>query len=142
MNVSYSFPPNFPEVVAAFPAAKQKGVVFTYGDTVYNPSKVDICKSLMAHEEVHAKRQTNPVVWWDLYIRDAKFRFKEEALAHQREYQVATEGLGRPLRRRTLASIAKRLCSPLYGGLLGFEEAKRIVQGGEAEVDAFIEANF
>lgn len=139
MNIISDYPPNYSEIVAVFPTAKQRGVIFTYGDTLYNPSRVSISESLMAHEVVHSIRHgTDPKSWWDKYLVDPKFRLKEEALAHQVEYRRASQDASRPIRRQALAQIAKRLCSPLYGGLLSYDEAKKMVQGTEADIDAFL----
>lgn len=114
MQVSDTYPPNYDEIIKKF--SPKKGVIFTYGDTIYNPDKVDICRSLYAHESVHATRQgITPHVWWHSYLHDRQFRYEEELMAHRMEFFVAAHGMkDQNERNRHLSRIALRLASPLY----------------------------
>ena len=116
-------PPNFELILKAFPDADKPGVIFAYGHDIYNPSGVTIPQALYAHEEVHGRRQlalegslirTGRIeLWWEKYIDDAEFRYREELLAHVAEYR-AQAPKDRNLRSKLLMVTAARLCAPLY----------------------------
>jgi hypothetical protein len=114
-------PPNFEQILKAFPNAANDGVIFAYGEDIYNPSGGSISSTLLAHEGVHCERQcmstygTDPVRWWEKYIADAEFRYREELLAHVAEFKAQANYLtDRNGRARLLMSTAQRLTAPLY----------------------------
>ena len=108
-------PPNFEVIQAAFPKAVEPGVMFAYDGNIYNPSGKIIPPALIAHEEVHLKRQImhGADIWWDHYLRDSAFRYHEELLAHVAEFN-AQRGPDRNQGARLLISTALRLVAPLY----------------------------
>jgi hypothetical protein len=108
-------PPNFEQIKVAFPRAENPGVVFAYGDRIYNPSGNVIPPALIAHEEVHLNRQRDagPIYWWDRYLTDSEFRYTEELLAHVAEFKHQ-RGSDRNASARLLLSTALRLVAPLY----------------------------
>lgn len=122
-------PPNFDAILAAFPDADKPGVIFAYGDDIFNPSGHEIPAALLAHERVHCKRQSSgsftriqgysaeklTAYWWTEYLRDPEFRYYEELLAHAAEYRdQAARWPDRNDRARLLQSTARRLVAPLY----------------------------
>ena len=130
MIIVDGLPPNYAEIVERIPSAANKGVVFTYGQTLYAPGRKHIGKPLMIHEETHAGRQgpTEGTArsWWRDYLNSQEFRFHEELLAHRaelKEYQRTTKD------RNKLAwhfhDLAVRLSSPLYGNIITYTEARR-----------------
>lgn len=132
MKVERAYPPNFPAILEKFPEAKDKGVIFTYGDTIYNPWGGLIPDWIVAHEEVHSTRQglskEEVEAWWDRYLADEQFRFEEELLAHKVEYKTFCEKVkDRERRSRQLHRIAMRLAGPLYGRMIPYMSAKRVV---------------
>lgn len=131
MNIIIAQPPNFEEIAEVFPIVKQRNnVIFTYGDNIYNPDNMQITRALHEHECVHSCRQqlTGAADWWRKYLRDVEFRFDEELLAHRREYAEFSQGkAGRNQRRAALKIIARRLSSPLYGAMVSYGEAKRLI---------------
>ncbi len=138
-------PPNFEAIAAKFDI-RGKPIYFAYGDTIFNPAGVDLPPSIIAHEKVHLARQHgDPVAWWERYIASREFRLAEELPAHQAEYRYWLDKPDsmKPIKGfRSMADyhllyIAKRLSSPLYGGLqspegglLGLAEAKRMIRDG------------
>ena len=71
-TISNEYPPNYEEIKKAFNLVK--GVVFTYGNTIYNPDNIKINKLLLEHEKVHIRQQgTNPEEWWKRYLIDKDF---------------------------------------------------------------------
>lgn len=129
MKIIATFPPNYAEINRAF-NIRGKPVIFAYGDTVYNPSRVKIPPQLVAHEAVHLDRQgSDPKTWWDRYISDPQFRLEEEIPAHQAEYiNLVERGISV---MQACDWIATRLASPLYGGLIDFDKARTIIASAE-----------
>jgi len=134
MEERYEYPPNIEEIVAVLPEAKKGAVFFSWGpEVVYNPKRVELSPELIAHENVHGKRQgtTEESIrsWWVGYLADPHFRFNEELLGHRAEYQVFCEHVtDRNLRYRFVSAIAKRLASKLYGSLVTFAEARSLIR--------------
>ena len=130
----YEYPPNIEEIAAVLPEAKRGAVFFSWGPgVVYNPKGVELSPELVAHENVHGKRQgtTEESIrsWWGGYLESPRFRFEEELLAHRAEYQVFCEHVtDRNLRYRFASAVAKRLASKLYGSLVTFSEARRLIR--------------
>src|SRR4051812_39011441 len=91
MEIVVARPPNFDAIVEVFPFAQNAGVIFTYGQTIYNPSAVSISPALKCHESVHAQRQGSNEeeirAWWERYLKEPMFRLEEELLAHRAEYR-------------------------------------------------------
>lgn len=130
-------PPLFDEIAAALPLARTPGIIFAWGAAIYNPSGAPISPHLHAHEEVHGKRQGNDVEgWWRRYIADASFRLDEEIPAHQAEYRefcrLNTAGQARNHRRLALHAIAKKLAAPLYGNLIRYDDARKLLKEAHA----------
>lgn len=137
LKVIQALPPNFDEVVAAFPSANRHGVIFTYGDRLFNPSNVHIEPWLMAHEEVHSARHAaagDVEVWWRQYLVDKTFRFEEELPAHREEWRVIRELVpSRAERRFHLKFVAQRLAGPLYGNIVTLDKARRLIVNASGE---------
>lgn len=136
MKIIKAYPPNFSLLSKHFPIKGKPGILYAWGDVLYNPSGVKVTPWVMAHEEVHGMRQLPMGLdnWWKWYIGDSPFRLAEELLAHRAEWQsfktehVFDPGVFRIL--NYLNTISTRLSSPLYGSLLSFEEAKRRIADG------------
>jgi hypothetical protein len=138
MKIVHATPPNFEEILKTFPRAGDFGVIFAYGDTIYNPSAVEISPPLMAHEEVHGYRQRTRVdldvdqctqLWWHEYLTDPEFRYREEVAAHVAEMAVMMPR-DRNARALLLVHTAKRLVAPLYnyGISKSFRQGMRDIQ--------------
>ena len=115
MEIVFDFPPNYDEIESVFPMAK-RGVIFAWGNKIYNPAKIFIPSQLIAHERVHGRRQGSDVQgWWRRYLDEREFRLNEEILAHIAEMDcLLGPNPNRQMRRKTIRSIAKRLSNPLY----------------------------
>lgn len=114
-------PPNFDAILAAFPDADKPGVIFAYGDDIYNPSGCHIGLPLLAHERTHCSRQIGRLglpdqnEWWYRYLYEPEFRYQEEIYAHVAEYHEQAQHISdRNIRARLLDSTARRLIAPLY----------------------------
>ncbi len=119
----------FKEINARFHVHGRQ-VIFSWGDTIYNPSRIRIPQHLMVHEAMHAERQIRWGIeqWWRDYIDSAAFRLEEEILAHQVEYRALLRASNnRQARRGYLKQVAKRLAGPLYGGMISAAKAKKVL---------------
>jgi hypothetical protein len=121
------YPPIFDRILEVFPNADKPGVLFAFDGCVYNPSGNVIPPALIAHEEVHLKRQrdlgpnphsttkwSGPDLWWDNYLEDSEFRYNEELLAHVAEFKTQRTTNDRNFGARLLMHTALRLVAPLY----------------------------
>lgn len=137
LRVVHERPPNYADIAAVFDLSKTKGIIFAYGDVIYAPDCI-VPPQLMVHERVHCERQGADVAgWWRRYLDDAEFRLAEEVPAHRAEYRFwcARPGSEKPVagfrsgREYYLMQIAKRLSSPLYGGLVSIGKARLLIAG-------------
>jgi len=126
MKVSDQLPPNYSDIASTFQLSGFNAV-FTYGDTLYNPTGLPISDDLMAHEEVHAKQQTNPEEWWSRYLSNPEFRLEQELEAYRAQYKSLADR-PRPERRWFLREFAKNLSSKLYGGIINKAKAEELIK--------------
>lgn len=133
MQVIVDKPPNFDAILEVFPQAADPGVMFCYGNTIFSPSSEYVPPQLIAHEEIHSGQQRLMGVetWWDRYLVDVSFRYKQELAAHIVEYHDFIRFTkNRQMQRSYLAAVAKRLSGPLYGGVVSYSEAILAIQRG------------
>lgn len=127
-KVLKQFPPNYDIICKHLPAVKrQPSIVFTYGDTIYNPQGHNLRPDLLVHEEVHVQRQKNPEEWWSEYLTDVRFRLSEELEAYREQYIFIEANYNRSMRREILSSIAKDLSGPMYGNLISKKQAIELI---------------
>lgn len=126
MKIVEDYPPNYKEIIEAIPGAKQSGIVFTYGDTCYNPSKSVIEDHLEAHEMVHVEQQKNGAdEWWAEYLKNPKFRLEQEIEAYRVQYQTVLKKYGRADATYVLHQIADDLSGTMYGSILSRKQARK-----------------
>ena len=64
--------------------------VFCYGDIIYNPSKKELNKDIIHHEEIHSKQQgTDPNNWYHNYLTNPNFRLEQELQAYASQLNFA-----------------------------------------------------
>lgn len=118
MKVLRAFPPNYRAINNAF-RIRGKGVIICYGSIIYNPDNVIVGPELHVHEAIHSQRQgSDPERWWWQYIGSKKFRLEEEIPAHRAEARFAPA---------LAEKIAARLSSDLYGRMISFDEALKVI---------------
>ena len=129
MKVKNEFPPNIDEIRMVFDL-EGFNPVFTYGDTLYNPTGLPVSEDLMKHEEIHEKQQKLIGVkeWWRMYLTDEKFRLSQEAEAYREQYQFIKEKMNRKARLPILKELTNNLSSKLYGNLINFNQAKELIK--------------
>jgi hypothetical protein len=115
MKILIEYPPNIEKIRATFKL--HKGIVFTYGKTLYNPDEGHVDAPLLAHEMVHAMQQGDEIEeWWDRYLADPDFRFAQELPAYQTQYQTC-QALSKDRNRlhKEAVRLARDLSSEMYG---------------------------
>lgn len=132
MKIAFECPPMFEYINHRFHPGPR--VIFTFGDTIYNPDRINVTKELQAHEQVHSDRQLayagGPACWWANYISWQEFILAEEAPAHRAEYLAyCKRHRGGGSQRIMCIAIANKLCSAMYGKVCTHEEAVRVVLG-------------
>jgi len=129
-------PPNWAAICSTLPAViGRRGLLFAWGDTLFNPDGVDVPPRLIAHEETHATQQGSHVVeWWAIYLASPWFRMGQEVLAHHVEWVTGSEGQSRQARRALLKEIATRLRNPIYGVKLDRHLAVAAVRSGDPSI--------
>lgn len=116
-----------------FPLLERYKKVFPINDrTIIAYDKVIYCnEKLPQHLEIHERRhlirqeKQGLDVWVNKYLSDVKFRLNEEVIAYREQCESIKD---RNVRERLRIMCAKDLSSPLYGNLVTFEEALKLLQ--------------
>lgn len=127
MKVVDEYPPNYKEICQAISGVQSKeGVVFTYGDTIYNPYNGEIQDHLDVHETVHKSQQMQIGVeeWWNKYLESSEFRLKQEISAYRAQYKFVYKHYGWQAASKFLPEIARDLSGEMYGNILTYEQAR------------------
>lgn len=133
MEILREYPPNYYDIVAAFPAVKfRPSIIFAWSPNIYNPSGNTLPFHIIEHEKVHHIQQRGePELWWKMYLLDAAFRLEQETQAYQRQWDVVQRmDYDRKQRRELLAGMARDLSGPMYGRIVSFEAAKKTIRLG------------
>lgn len=129
MNIVIEYPPNYEQIKSAFDV-EGKSVIYTYGDTIYNPLNGNVPDHLEVHEETHSVQQGGkPDKWWENYINDEKFRLSQEIEAYRNQYNFyCRNNPDRNKRFDFLYIIAKDLSSEIYGNIISRGAAIRAIK--------------
>ncbi len=131
MKIVKEYPPNIKYIEKAFKL--HYGIIFAYGDTLYNPDDGKINKPLLEHEKVHSKQQgDNPDKWWGRYLVDIDFRASQEIEAYQRQYRVGKNEIKDREKLNLFAmGLARDLSSEMYGNIMNFNEALQVIKSNK-----------
>jgi hypothetical protein len=127
MRIIKAYPPIFSKIKRTFPyITGRQGILYAWGDILYNPSGIEVTTPILAHEEVHGSSQKHYGLteWWEDYLTKWQFRYTEELLAHRAEW----EAYGKD--KEKLGMIAARLSSALYGSMTTFTQAEWDISHG------------
>jgi len=130
MKILNELPPIWDQIVAGGLSPDTSNVIFTYGDTIYNPGAQPIPDYLIHHEETHSIQQgANPDAWWERYMEDHLFRIDQEADAYGRQYKFLCQKIkDRNQRHRLLYDIARSLSGPTYGNVITHADAMTMIR--------------
>ena len=124
MKFSNQIPPIYFKCKKAFGVSWDKGVIITYGDTVY--SKKPIPDHLEVHEATHVRQQLAMGVelWWQKYFDDKKFRFEQEVEAYRNQLEFIKKNYPRGEYEKAYGFIVDQMVS-IYGKMCTKEEAEK-----------------
>lgn len=138
VKIVHAYPPNYAQLKEHFKLPPSHNIVFAWGETMFSPNlKNVITDAIKAHEAAHGARQLSFAAtgdaeqsvraWWNRYIEEIAFRLDEEVIGHRAEFKHIQNsgGASRRDKEKALEWIASKLSSPLYGGLIMFNDAVR-----------------
>lgn len=107
--------------------------IFTYGDTIYNPTGHELPSHLVAHESIHAQQQRRTIggaeMWWAAYLADPMFRLDQEAEAYGHQYAFFCKNKkSQTARLQLLSALGNMLAGETYGGMIKIGEATQLIQ--------------
>lgn len=128
MKIKTKYPPNINKIKEKF-GNIPNNLVFTYKNILYSPSGRNISKDLKVHEKVHIKQQgDNSDSWWNKYLNDESFRLNQELEAYKKQYNFFKNTCKIKSRiPQFLNKIASDLSGTIYGNIISFDEAKRLI---------------
>lgn len=115
--------PRIKEYKKIFPVTEK--TIFAYDTVIY--CNYALPEDLVTHETVHLKRQEEigADVWVDKYLSDVSFRLNEELLAYRKQLQSIKD---KEIRGLVKIESAKHLSSALYGNIVSFDDAMRLLR--------------
>ena len=127
IEIDHTIPPIFYECEKHF-GVKWENIIITYYPKIHAAKNISDIK--LAHELTHITQQKDlgAKEWWALYFQDKDFRFKQELEAYRQEVAYVIENVGdRNERYRIITRIAKDLSGSMYGNLVSFDEARKLL---------------
>lgn len=130
MQIIEQYPPVYERILKAG-MKPGDNVIYTYGENIYNPNKLNIPDYLLVHEGVHAEQQgDDPDKWWDRYLKDTKFRLDQELEAYGKQLSFICKHIkDRNKRDFYLRDIATFLSSDIYGKMVSYNEVYNMLKG-------------
>jgi hypothetical protein len=121
-------PPVYQACVDKFGVNWNRGIIFTYGDTIHCKYKVPEQK--IAHELIHVVQQTRfgAVAWWEKYLEDVGFRLSQEIEAYSAEIIWINDNIrDLNIKRERFDKIVADLSGYIYGHMVSPEKAKQLL---------------
>ena len=130
MKIQQALPPNYNRILNSGMRPDPQNTIFTYGDTIYNPSGREIPDYLIKHEETHFLQQgSNPNAWWNRYITDPYFRIEQETEAYAKQYDFMCQIVkDRNARYKILYQLALSLSGIRYGAVITQMSALKLIK--------------
>ena len=110
-------------------ASYEKGVIFVFNQKIY--TRYPLSEHLIVHEETHIQQQGNllgSIKWVMMYMLSASFRLRQELEAYRAQYKYIFKHSNRNEANTLLLRISKDLSSEMYGDIISFDEAKRLIR--------------
>lgn len=131
VQISKSFPPNYQDMLRAFPECEKRKAIFAYDNVIYNPFDVYLTVDVIIHETIHfaqQKREYSVDDWYMKYLNDEAFRLEQEVEAYRAQYAFVAKRLkDRNELSWYLGTLAESLSSGLYGALVTRSEARALI---------------
>lgn len=133
MKISYNKPPHYWLLVKLFGFDWSRNVA-VFGDTLYSKNH-DLPDHLIIHEKTHTKQQKHSKIyavwWWAKYILSPEFRFSQELEAYQAQWKYFQTFYHSSAHFSFLHKITSDLASPLYGSIVSYSKAMRLIRENE-----------
>lgn len=128
MKISNRIPAIYYTLKKKFGINWDKGIIITYGDTVY--CKYSISPDLEIHEGTHIKQQNEYGVkeWWDRYLVDVEFRLSQEKEAYKNQVDFAFKNFSKKQAEFILDKCAIDLSSYIYGNIITYDQAYEFLE--------------
>lgn len=128
MKLSNRIPAIYLRCKKAFGVKWDKGVIITYGDTVYAKHPERISPDLIAHEATHIMQQKEIGAdkWWGRYLADPAFRLSQEVEAYQNQVTWLKENNPKDIDQRIEHIID--CMERMYGGMCTKDEARLLLK--------------
>ena len=124
MKISHEIPSIYEECRKHFGVDWDKGIIMTYGDTVY--CKFDLSEQKLVHEQIHIEQQSKIGVekWWQEYFKNKEFRLSQELEAYVNEAKFIKNVVkDRNQKFNLIRTIALDLSGYIYGNIISYNEA-------------------
>ena len=122
-------PPVWDKLVKAF-GVEWGTICVAYDKDIYCGDKANLSTDVIVHESVHlARQEKDPVQWWENYMKNKEFRFKEELIAYHTQYDYLRDNVkDRNRLAMYLWRLAKDLSSAMYGSVISHREAMKLIK--------------
>ena len=129
MKIINAKPPIYDMIIASG-MRPHEGVVYAYGNTIYNPSGSSISEDVICHESIHGVQHgDNPESWWQRYLSDPHFRIAQEVEAYAAQYDYLCSTIkDKNARYQLVLRIAHTLSGPIYGEVISTAAALKMVK--------------
>ena len=99
--------------------------IFAYDGCIYTNN--ELSPDLLIHEQTHLKQQEKYGLdtWVEYYLKDVNFRLKVEIEAYRKQLESIKD---REFRFHIRNESAKNLSSSLYGNIINYEEALKLLR--------------
>ena len=129
VTISHEIPPIYQQLHDKFGVEWNDGLIIAYDNIIY--SKNDVAPQKVVHEVIHLDRQKELGVeaWYRLYLESDQFRLEEEIIAYVAEANFVKKNIkDRELRFHIIHEIAKNFSSDVYGSIISFSDAIKILR--------------
>lgn len=130
MKLSSQIPDIYPRLHDKFGVEWDRGLIIAHKGVIHSKGMF-LPEQKYVHEEVHIQQQEKMGVdkWWDKYIDDPEFRKLQEAEAYREEMKYVEKNIkDRNLKYRIKHDIAVTFASEIYGGIITYSEALKLIQ--------------
>lgn len=105
--------------------AVTKDTIFAYDHKIYTNNNLP--KHLIVHEQTHHTQQDRDGLeyWVENYLNNPKYRLEQEIEAYKRQLESIND---RNLRAKVWIESAKNLSSHLYGNIITYKEALKLIK--------------
>ena len=104
----------------------KESTIFAYDNCIY-ANDPNLPEHLIIHESVHFDQQAEYGLneWVDMYLHDKDFRLKMELEAYRKQLDSIAD---RNDKFRLLRAVAGTLSSDMYGNIVDFDEAIKLLK--------------